>query len=35
MPKPYISNYDKHPVVRVSDSRDGCEMGWDGDWRGV
>lgn len=30
MPKPYISNYDKHPVVRVSDSRDGCEMGWDG-----
>jgi len=29
MPKPYISNYDKYPVVRVSDSRDGCEMGWD------
>ena len=27
--KPYISNYDKYPVVRVSDSRDGCEMGWD------
>ena len=29
MSKPYISNYDKYPVVRVSDSRDGCEMGWD------
>ena len=29
MPKPYISNYDKYPLVRVSDSRDGCEMGWD------
>jgi hypothetical protein len=30
MSKPYISNYDKHPVVRVSDSRDGCEVGWEG-----
>ena len=29
MSKPYISNYDKYPLVRVSDSRDGCEMGWD------
>jgi hypothetical protein len=29
MSKPYISNYDKHPVVRISDSREGCEMGWD------
>jgi hypothetical protein len=29
MSKPYISNYDKYPVVRVSDSRDGCELGWD------
>ncbi len=29
MSKTYISNYDKYPVVRVSDSRDGCEMGWD------
>ena len=26
--KRYISNYDKHPVVPVSDSRDGCETGW-------
>jgi len=29
MPKPYISTYDKYPFVRVSDSRDGCETGWD------
>jgi len=29
MSKPYISNYDKYPLVRVSDSRDDCEMGWD------
>jgi len=29
MSKPYISNYDKYPVVRVSDLRDGCETGWD------
>src|SRR5258706_1001525 len=29
MPKPYISTYDKYPFVRVSDSRDGCEAGWD------
>ncbi len=29
MSKPYISSYDKYPVVRVSDSRDGCETGWD------
>jgi len=29
MSKPYISNYDKYPLVSVSDSRDGCETGWD------
>jgi hypothetical protein len=29
MSKPYISNYDKYPLVRVSDSRDDCETGWD------
>src|SRR5271166_3334004 len=29
MSKPTISNYDKYPLVRVSDSRDGCETGWD------
>src|SRR5579862_4793554 len=29
MPKPYISTYDKYPLVRVSGSRDGCETGWD------
>jgi len=29
MSKPYISNYDKYPEVRVSDARDGCEMGWE------
>ncbi|MGA7909919.1 MAG: class I mannose-6-phosphate isomerase [Candidatus Sulfotelmatobacter sp.] len=28
MSKPYISNYDKCPVVPVSDSRDSCEVGW-------
>jgi mannose-6-phosphate isomerase class I len=28
MPKPYISNYDKHPVVQVSDSSNDCETGW-------
>src|ERR1022692_1703820 len=28
MSKPTISNYDKYSLVRVSDSRDGCEMGW-------
>jgi mannose-6-phosphate isomerase class I len=28
MSKPYISNYDKYPVVRVSDSAEGCETGW-------
>src|ERR1700676_4729285 len=29
MSKPHISNYDKYPLVRVSDSRDGCETGRD------
>jgi hypothetical protein len=29
MSKAYISNYDKYPLMRVSDSRDGCETGWD------
>jgi mannose-6-phosphate isomerase class I len=29
MSKSYISNYDKYPLVRVSDSREGCEKGWD------
>jgi hypothetical protein len=29
MSKSYISNYDKYPLVRVSDSQDGCETGWD------
>lgn len=29
MSKPNISNYDKHPSVSVSDSRDGCETGWE------
>src|ERR1700676_4069866 len=29
MSKSHISNYDKYPLVRVSDSRDGCETGWD------
>jgi mannose-6-phosphate isomerase class I len=29
MPKRSVSNYDKHPVVRVSDSSSGCEVGWD------
>jgi len=29
MSKPYISNYDKYPLVRVSDSREGCEAGWE------
>jgi mannose-6-phosphate isomerase class I len=29
MSKSYISNYDKYPLVRVSDSRDDCETGWD------
>ncbi len=28
MSKPYVSNYDKYPVVPVSDSRDSCEVGW-------
>jgi mannose-6-phosphate isomerase class I len=28
MSKSYISNYDKYPVVPVSDTRDGCETGW-------
>jgi len=28
MSKAYISNYDKYPVVRVSESREGCETGW-------
>jgi mannose-6-phosphate isomerase class I len=28
MSKPYISNYDKYPVVPVSASRDDCETGW-------
>src|ERR1700689_2405271 len=28
MSRPYISNYDKYPVVPVSDSRDDCETGW-------
>ena len=26
MSKPYISNYDKFPVIQVSDQ--GCEVGW-------
>jgi len=30
MSKPYISNYDKQPVVQVADSRDECERGWEG-----
>src|ERR1700734_2447689 len=29
MSKLYIPNYDKHPLVSVSDKRDGCETGWD------
>src|ERR1700733_3625135 len=28
MSRPYISNYDKYPVVPVSDSPDDCETGW-------
>jgi len=28
MSKPYISNYDKYPVVPVSTSREGSETGW-------
>ncbi len=28
MSKAYISNYEKHPVVPVSGSRDGCDAGW-------
>src|ERR1700723_3967236 len=28
MSRPYISNYDKYPVVPVSASRDDCETGW-------
>ncbi len=28
MSKPYVSNYDKYPVVPVSDSRESCEVGW-------
>jgi len=28
MSRPYISNYDKYPVVPVSASRDGCDIGW-------
>jgi mannose-6-phosphate isomerase class I len=28
MSKPYISNYDKYPVVPVSASPDDCETGW-------
>jgi mannose-6-phosphate isomerase class I len=28
MSKPYISNYDKHPVVSVSGSREDCQVGW-------
>ena len=28
MSKPYISNYDKYPVVPVSASRADCETGW-------
>jgi mannose-6-phosphate isomerase class I len=28
MSKSYISNYEKHPVVRVSDSSDSCAVGW-------
>jgi mannose-6-phosphate isomerase class I len=28
MSKAYISNYDKYPVVPVSDSRAGCDVGW-------
>jgi hypothetical protein len=28
MSKPYVSNYDKYPVVPVSGSRDTCEVGW-------
>jgi len=29
MSKPYVSNYDKHPLIHVSDSRDGSGTGWD------
>ncbi|HTR25384.1 MAG TPA: class I mannose-6-phosphate isomerase [Terriglobales bacterium] len=29
MSKSYISNYDKHPLVRVSDSSDAGVVGWD------
>jgi mannose-6-phosphate isomerase class I len=28
MSKPYISNYDKYPIVPVSGSRGDCETGW-------
>ncbi len=28
MPKPYISNYDKYPVVPVSASSHDCDTGW-------
>jgi mannose-6-phosphate isomerase class I len=28
MSKPYISNYDKHPVVSISGSHNDCEVGW-------
>ncbi len=28
MSKPYVSNYDKYPIVPVSDSRDSCDVGW-------
>jgi len=28
MSERYISNYDKYPLVPVSDSRDSCEVGW-------
>src|SRR5580658_6376736 len=28
MSRHYISNYDKYPVVPVSASRDGCNVGW-------
>lgn len=29
MSKTYIANYDKYPLVRVADTQDGCETGWD------
>ena len=33
MAKPYVSNYDKFPIVHVSDP--GCEVGWASDCAAV